>query len=250
MDWIKKYGWYILIVFICSISGGGIVSAINHNNIGSLADWISGLCSTVAIGVAYYQIYEQKKEYENNKNDEKENKKSKYRAFFTVGFSYTTSTDSAICYNYDDKDDFETANKKLSTIFQDDANTIVRENKFLYKIENISDASVINVIFKIGYHDSKESECIDLRIIHARSVVYVVTERVFSEEDPLHNQTDVKYIEIYFDTLMNNHYVQRWNIEKSYVEDKNILDWNKSTIKEVSEEEIPKNVESFKGLIE
>ena len=250
MKWIKKYGWYILIVSICSISGGGIVSAINYKNIGSLADWVSGLCSTVAIGVAYYQIYEQKKEYKSDKFDDEKNKKLKYRAFFTLVHSITISMNSAICFNYADKDDFERTKKKLSTIFRDDDNTIVRKNKFLYKIENISDASVINVIFKIGYHDSKESECIDLRVIHARSVVYVLTERIFNEEDPLHNQTYVKYIEIYFDTLMNNHYVQRWNIEKSYAENKNILDWNKSTIKEVSEEEIPKNVESYKELIE
>lgn len=71
MNWFKKYGWYILISFISAILGGAICISISQKNLGSFADWLSGLGSIAAIAFAYWQIHEQKVEYENDKGNKK-----------------------------------------------------------------------------------------------------------------------------------------------------------------------------------
>ncbi|MCT6889495.1 hypothetical protein [Lactobacillus sp. wkB8] len=51
---------------------------------GTGAEWISSIGALVAIVFAYWQIYEQRKEYENDRREEKVEKRLSNRPFFTV----------------------------------------------------------------------------------------------------------------------------------------------------------------------
>ena len=68
MKWLKKYWWYFVISFSSSFVGGIICITITNKNIGSLADWVSGIGSLIAIAFAYWKNAEQRKEYDEDKS--------------------------------------------------------------------------------------------------------------------------------------------------------------------------------------
>lgn len=215
MKWIKKYGLYILIVLASSIVGGGIASAINHKYIGSAADWASGFISIVAICVAYYQIYEQRNEYEEDKRKANERFEFNNRSQFSILF--------APKLNINDKNFF--MNKEDETLFAKSINSEINEvngrkykalknDKRAYQFTNVTDNVAINVHIEIKYYNHLEPDNLQISFIAPRDKVVVLTHQMLNDETKnsfLEIEKKTKYIKLYFESLSGKQYVQIWD---------------------------------------
>lgn len=215
MNWFKKYGWYILISFISAILGGVICISISHKNLGSFADWLSGLGSIAAIGVAYYQIYEQRNEYEKDKREANERFEFNNRSQFSILCVPTL--------NISDKNFF--MNKEDETLFAKSINSEIDEvngrkfkalknDKRAYQFTNVTDNVAINVNIEIGYINNLESDNLQITFIPPRDKVVVLTHQMLNDKTKnsfLEIEKKIKYIKLYFESLSGKQYVQVWD---------------------------------------
>lgn len=254
-DWLKKYGWYILISVISAILGGIICINIYNKNLGSLADWASVIGSFGAIIFAYRQINlqqkgldeqqaqldEQQKEYEQDKRETVKKEELSYRPFFSLDYCYFFDNDKSYLVFSAEYDEFP--NEK---IFKTDKNTkickgkndrcIVRDDKTIFLVENVSKNAAVNIYFRVYYSDGTK-ENIYNSVIKSNSGDYFVNSKMIespnggSRKDRL---DEMKKIELYFDSLRGEHYRQIWDI------DSNNINLSKFRIEQVPETKIPK----------
>lgn len=243
---IKKY-WVVLILGILTgacISWVAIAffNGILRKNFGSLADWLSGVGSLLAIAFAYWQIYEQRKEFEINKKADEDLEKQKLRPFFSIHFRSKIFQDKENYYvNEKDTDKFSVSKK------DNKEEAIFLNGKEGYEVTNIINNVALNVTFEVIYQDN-ERDILNVDSLQAKATGIFFTKKVLNY--PVNNSTNVmknvedqtKCIRIYFDSLLGIHYCQEWK-EKIKKGESVCTNFKASNIFEVDAKEIPLSTE-------
>lgn len=227
MNWFKKYGWYILISFISAILGGAICISISQKNLGSFADWLSGLGSIAAIAFAYWQIHEQKVEYENDKREQEKIKQKNNQPLFSL--SNTRFFKKGVRNCYWQPNDFQEISKKIDSSKINYA--LLTENKGCYELINITNSLASDVCFRITYTDG-EHQTLYIPFIDEKNLSYLFTHKMFSSGLTIHNINEqVANIKLYYDSIDKIHYVQIWENRING----NELDLNQSFVKTIDD---------------
>lgn len=241
MNWIKKYGGYILIIFII-IFGGAIERNAFRNfgdafymfikhikNWGTVADWVSGVGSLFAIAFAYWQIREQRKqiseqirEYEIDKKREKELEKLHNRPFFSLEKKTNLTHGLNIVWT-----DIEYAAEICDSFEEIDENDgrlwyySVKKQGYMYDFKNISANSAINLSLAISYIDSSLEETINNKdvitlyrgVIQNESITFMAPTMIRDNEKAMWKSD--KKISLYFASVDGEWYRQDWLDERS-----------------------------------
>lgn len=251
MNWIKKYGWFIFIAFVAGMLGNTFCTFIEHvKNWGSVADWVSGIGSLIAITFAYWQIIEQKKEYENDKKIKREDDILKNRAFFDVRKStYVVKNKDIVWISIEDKknkkvleciykkynDEKAEKDKKAENIKYTLAN-----NSYVYVFRNITKASAYSFTLKIEYKVNEESEYdyIQSNIgIMSGEEICILPSKLINEPSKYANCQ--KKLSIYFESMDKKVYYQTWE-EKNMAPKNDIIDFEFDGITTIKKSEKPK----------
>ena len=225
----KKYIIYSVITLVFSFLGAALVFSVAKKNFGSTADWFSVFGSIGAILFAYWQILEQKAEYKNDKNDSKEKEKLSNRACFTMVNTIYVKQKGEIVYDGE-------ARPPLGFFRYNFQKNIYEVNKKcnLFKIKNSSNANAINCIFKVKY-DNGKSDILNFEDLRPGNEKTIIPGQIIKRDDarpiPLH----INSIEIYFTSIRNEYYVQRWN-EKIDYQGRKVINMFKSQITDLTEE--------------
>lgn len=227
-NWFKKYEeyiWFSLITALSSFLGAAIVYLIPKNNFGSIADWVSGIGSLGAIIVALWQIYEQKNEYKNDRNNEKEKEKFSNRAYFTITYSNHVYEKEEIVYNnkYRPIRNFFEYRSDKKIFYTNGAMNLIR-------IKNCSNANAINCFFKVEYNDNS-SDILSFENLEPGGKKTIIADKIIDEPSSDMPQL-INAVEIHFDSIRNEHYVQHWDKKEKH----NILDLSDSEINDVEKE--------------
>ena len=215
MNWIKKCGLFTLFIFLCSVVGGSLAISMYHKNWGSAADWTSGFLSLMAIAVAYYQIHEQKREYEKDKMDTNERFELNNRSQFSIFYLSALDIKGENYFINRNDTDLLKENKcpKIDRLNGKNYQKL-KNDKRAYQLTNVTDNVAINVNIEIGYASNLESDKLQITFIPPRSEAIVFTHQMLvnKNENPyLDIAKQTKYIKLYFESLSGQQYVQVWN---------------------------------------
>ncbi|QHJ78611.1 MAG: hypothetical protein [Caudoviricetes sp.] len=204
----KKYGVYVAIAIFGGILGTALSLTIWHqNNIGTLADWVSGFASMGAIVFAYLQIREQKNEYE-------EDKTLANRSFFSI-VEQTQLKDGKDHLWLADEDCQSNPNKVLEKTTPD--YTYFKGGFFAYKLKNVSQALATDVVLKIEYQNKLTGNVIRTEYCNLRTCVGANEQAIILPHSIMNNPETYslcpKKIYLYFKAIDNTTYCQKW-IEK------------------------------------
>lgn len=204
-NWIKQYWVYVAIAIFGGILGTAISLTIWHqNNIGTLAEWVSGIGSFGAIAFAYIQI----------KIQIKENQLAK-RPIFSITCVHTLKEDFENYYVNDA--DFNSF-WKASNPREDEPNgkkiRTLSNNRKGYKFENLSNEAALNICLEIKYDDKKESDIMTISSIDPKSEAAFFTHEMLSNKSEnvykdVHKK--IEYIKLHFDSVIGVHYIQIWD---------------------------------------
>lgn len=219
--WIKQYWVYVAIAIFGGILGTAISLTIWHqNNIGTLAEWVSGIGSFGAIAFAYIQIKIQIKEGQLAK-----------RPIFSITCLNTLKEDFENYYVNDA--DFEYFSKALILREVEPNREKIRtlsNNRQGYKIKNLSNESALNIFLEIKYDDKKISDIMTISSIDPKSEAVLFTHEMLSNKSgnvykDVHQK--IEYIKLHFDSLIDVRYIQIWdqryNITKSEGKEKEYI---------------------------
>ena len=217
MKWLKKYWWYIVISFSSSFVGGIICITITNKNIGSLADWVSGIGSLIAIAFAYWQIAEQRKEYEEDKRQLKLSKRPLLEIYTSNILNNSDETFFLAAEQIKRKQSkhyftFDKKNNRFLLIND-------KNYKFFFRIKNVSNYAAINPTLAITY---KYAGLERKDTIHADTIVQsgkeakFLTNVVVDDKEINLNRAD-KEIELYFMSTDGNYYKQTFKQHKKMI---------------------------------
>lgn len=219
-----------------NLINGIIITFISKLEWGTVADWVSGIGSLIAIGFAYWQIAEQRKQYKKDKADEIRQEALTNRPFFSLIqlLYFKKGEDHLWIMNEDTR---TSVNDILGDVIQDYC--FFKNGIYVYEFTNVSKAIATNVALKIEYQDKASDEILKIDYCNIRSCV-MGNERAIILPHSIINESSTyahwpKKISLYFTTIDNRAYRQRW-IEK-YSESS--LHMEQVDIKEVSIEELP-----------
>ena len=169
-NWFKEYWVYVAIAIFGGIIGTALSLTIWHqNNIGTLADWVSGIGSVVAIVFAYLQIREQRDEYEDDKKHQKEIAQINNKPLFEVYISNILNSSDETFFFPAEKLGKE--NEESLFTFRELSNQYyLLDLKFFYCIKSVKDCTAINPTLVITYESPNHKE-IDQDIIHADTII-------------------------------------------------------------------------------
>lgn len=244
MKWLKKYWWYIVISFSSSFVGGIICITITNKNIGSLADWVSGIGSLLAIAFAYWQIHIQTKEYEEDKKEKISREILANRPFFSLVRSLYLKKGRDHLWLTNDDSNLEKLEAffKNNTEYRKGVNEYAFKNDiYVYEFINISQAAATKLALKIEYQNETSDEILKTDYCCIKYCV-IGNQRAIILPHSMMNESNAyalcpKSVYLYFSTIDDKVYCQRW-IEKS--NDLGYLDIEQVDIMEVSKEEMPK----------
>ena len=243
MSWLKKYLWYIAVSISCSLFGVIIWITIANKNIGSLADWVSGIGSLLAVAFAYWQIAEQRKQYKKDKTYEIKREILANRPFFSfMKLFYLRKVKDHLWLTEDD-----TNFKKINDIFRHNSKFMneISEYEFkndicAYEFKNVSKAIATKVALKIEYQNKVNNKvmktdhcCIRSCVIENERVI-ILPHSIMNEPKPY--SSFPKNVYLYFTTIDDRTYCQKW-IEK--IDKSNRMFIEQADIKEVPKEEMP-----------
>lgn len=241
MKWLKKYWWYIVISFSSSFVGGIICITITNKNIGSLADWVSGIGSLLAIAFAYWQIHIQTKEYEEDKKEKISREILANRPFFSfIQLFYLNKGKDHIWTLVEDRRDV-----KINNLFSESTDTynVFKNGICAYNFKNVSQAVATNVVLKIEYQSEangkvlKTDYCNIGTCVIGKEQVIILPHSIMNE--PSTYSVCPKSVYLYFSTIDDRVYRQSWinkfdKFDGLYIERIEQVD-----IKEVPIEEMP-----------
>lgn len=253
MKWLKKYWWYNVISFSSSFIGGIICITITNKNIGSFADWVSGIGSLLAIAFAYWQIHIQTKEYEEDKKEKINREILANRPFFSCKRRINLKSEKDHLWVTGDDINSGSAEKILKIDeegYGDFISAIAA-----YEFKNVSQAVATNVVLKIEYKDVASNEtlkedCSTIRtsvigkeraIMLPHSIVDESKDNDRIDDESLPYSYCPKIISLYFTTIDDRAYCQRW-VEKTDKINEWLLYIEQVDIKEVSKKEIPNGI--------
>lgn len=247
--WIKQYGWYVAISMLGGILGAGFSLFIWHQrNLGTLAEWVSGLGSLGAIIFAYKQIDEQRKEY--NEKQELDN-----RPYFSL------SKQSSLGKNKTKIWLEIKGGLKISNMFKPVYNPLgeiwfkeVINDGYMYKMTNLSNNSAANLILEVTYfinnknknrEEVKDTICPDIPVMKGESILFMTDTMILSSKKALYDSE--KKISLYFMSGYGNYYVQSWKENKTEKVEKYFTKAKLTFlgIKKIDESEVP----SYKATI-
>lgn len=212
--WIKQYGWYVAVSILGGIFGAAVSLFIwRQKSLGTIAEWVSGLCSFGAIIFAYKQIKEQREEYEEDKKEELNKKILDNRPFFTAyKRRYLLRKKEVLWILVEDfkenviKSIIDPSIDKLSDYvnFKNDIN--------IYIFKNVTMAAATSITLKIEYKNDGETEKTDFcdieTCVDGKEQVIILPHSILSEpEKYVYCQ---KKISLYFSTIDDRVYCQNW----------------------------------------
>ena len=215
-----------LLALLAGIVGGAICMALNgYKNLGTVADWVSGIGSCGAVIVALWQIIAQR-------NKEEKDKKLANRPFFSLmGQLYLQRNHKLWLLPKDKKiirknDFFDVTEPKL----------VKFKNKIrVFEFKNVSQAVATNVALKIEYQNKATGEVLGTDYYRLETCVMKNEKIFFLPHSILHKPYTYSYcnksIDLYFTTIDDRAYHQKW-IEKYDKSDS-------QGIKQVNIEEVP-----------
>lgn len=215
----------------------GIIISLSKLDWGTVADWVSGIGSLIAIAFAYLQIAEQRKEYEEDKKEKIRREILANRPFFSLSkSSYLTKSEDHLWLSIDDND-----SKIVSNILKNNNIDIeFKDGIWTYKFKNVSKAIATKVVLKIEYQNRTKDKVLKTDYYYIKSCV-MENEQVIILPHSIMNEPSTyslcpKSVNLYFSTIDDKVYCQRW-IEKFDKSDD--LGVEQFDIKEVPIEEIP-----------
>ncbi len=215
--WIKKYGWYVAISILGGILGAAVsIFICRQKNLGTLAEWVSGLCSFGAIIFAYKQIKEQREEY--REKQELDNK-----PYFSLSKQTALGKGKTVIWvNIKDglkiAAEFLPVSNNLGNIW---FNKVINEG-YMYKLTNISNNSAANLIFEVTYFINSKNKnrkivkdiiCPDIPIMKKDSIIFMTDTMISNKENAVFNSE--KKISLYFMSGFGNYYIQSWEENKT-----------------------------------
>ena len=243
-EWFEKYGeyiWFSLITVLSSFLGATIVYLIPKKNFGSIADWVSGIGALGAVIVALWQIIMQRKK-------EEKDRKLANRPFF----SYERKT-----YLQESKDKLwllpiDREHLLNGGFFKKETEHILSFTKKIKapKFINVSKAVATSVVLKIEYQNRTRDKvlrtdyCKIRKCVMGNETVIILPTSIINE--PSTYAGCPKNVYLYFTTIDDRAYCQRW-IEKKSKLGSIIME---TDIKEIRKEEIPiKGVDGYSSLM-
>ncbi|MCT6890107.1 MAG: hypothetical protein M3Z87_10735 [Lactobacillus sp.] len=241
--WVKQYGWYVAISMLGGILGAVFSLFIWHQkNLGTIAEWVSGLGSLGAIIFAYKQIDEQRREY--NEKQELDN-----RPYFSLS-KQTSLGKSKTKVWLEIKDAL-----KISYMFEPVYNNLgqlwfkkVFNDGYMYELTNLSNNSAANLILEVTYfintknknrEEIKDIICPDIPVMKGESILFMTDTMIINSEKALYDSE--KVISFYFMSGYGNYYVQSWKENKTEKVEKDFTKANLKYlgIKKIDESEVP-----------
>ena len=219
----------------------GIIISLSKLEWGTVADWVSGIGSLIAIAFAYLQISEQRKEYEEDKKEKIRREILANRPFFSLSkSSYLTKTEDHLWLTIDDNDSKIVSNILKNTTNNNDDAIEFKDGIWVYKFKNVSKAIATKVVLKIEYQNRTKDKVLKTDYCYIKSCV-MENEQVIILPHSIMNEPSTyslcpKSVNLYFSTIDDKVYCQRW-IEKFDKSDD--LGVEQFDIKEVPIEEIP-----------
>lgn len=237
--WFEKYEeyiWFSLITVLSSFLGATIVYLIPKKNFGSIADWVSGIGSCGAVIVALWQIIMQRKK-------EEKDRKLANRPFF----SYVRKT-----FLQERKDKLWLLPKDKECVlsggfFKKKSKYILDFKKKIgaYEFTNVSKAVATSIVLKIEYQNRTRDKVLRTDYCKIRKCVMGNEELIILPTSMINEPSTYahcpKNVYLYFTTIDDRAYCQRWIGKKSKLG---------SIIKEIPKEEIPiKGVDGYSSLM-
>lgn len=193
------------------------ILAWSKGDYGNLADWASAIGSLGAIFFMYFQIEEQKKEF--NVQIEKSEKMDEYkmRPFFSVRFRYKIFLNSESYFvNEDDSKAFESSYKEKEN------QATFLDGKEGYEFVNIASGVALNLVIEFVYKDGTR-DVLNVDSVKPGSKCIFFTSRMlnFNTKEPdtnvtMHVENDTECIRVYFDSLLGIHYCQEWKTKVQF----------------------------------
>ena len=222
---------------------GILITFISKLEWGTVADWVSGIGSLIAIAFAYWQIAEQRKEYEEDKKEKASREILANRPFFSL---------MKLLYLKEGKDHLwltggDNNLEKINNILKKNSELKngISEYEFkngisAYEFKNVSQAIATNVVLKIEYQNEASDEVFKTDFCKIVSCV-IGNERAIMLPHSILNEPSTysycpKNVYLYFTTIDDRAYRQKWTekIDKSHRVEIEQVD-----IIEISKEEIP-----------
>ena len=197
----------MVITIISSFFGAAIVYSLSKKNFGSTADWVSSVISILALIFAYWQIYEQKKEYEEDKRQLQLSKRPLFEIYTNNILSNSNET------FFFPAEQLGSKNAKTYFVFDKHKHQFLLTNQnFFYCIRNVANCEAINPTLVITYKSSKLN---DIDIIHADTTIKSGDEaRLLTNEIINENYMPIlrakKNIELYFMSTDGKYYRQKF----------------------------------------
>ena len=217
---------------------GILITFISKLEWGTVADWVSGIGSLIAIAFAYLQIAEQRKEYEEDKKEKIRREILANRPFFSfMKLSYLTKNEVHLWTLMEDGSD-----EKIKSTFGKITKTARVFNKdiFAYEFKNVSQAIATKLVLKIEYLNEASDKILRTDYCYIGTCVIgneraiILPHSIMNEPSTYANCPKKGYL--YFTTIDDRAYCQRW-IEQNY--ESSSLYQEQFDILEVSKEEIP-----------
>ena len=201
---------FFLLALLAGIVGGAICMALNgYKNLGTVADWVSGIGSFGAIIFAYCQMHVQK-------NKEEKDKILANRPYFScTKLLYLRSGVDYLWVTIED-----VLNNATDDIFEEKSTGQIKFKNgiYAYELKNISRAAAINVVLEIEHYGKRSTKLINTDNCNIGTSV-IGNERAIILPHNIIKGTDLsrgcpKRIYLYFMSIDNKAYCQSW-IEES-----------------------------------
>lgn len=204
---------FFLLALLAGFVGGAICMALNgYKNLGTAADWVSGLGSVGAIVFAYKQINEQRDEYEDDKKERINREILANRPYFSIveqtqlknKKDHLWLTDKN-CYSINPDEVFKKSTQSY-TVFKDDF--------FAYKLKNVSQAVATDVVLKIEYLNEAKDKVLKTEYCNLRTCVGANEQAIILPHSIMNNPETYSFcpkkIYLYFKAIDDIAYCQRW----------------------------------------
>ena len=234
-----KNKMFFLLALLAGFCGGALCMALNgYKNLGTAADWASGIGSLGAIIVALMQMHVQMSEYENDKKEEINQRILSNRPFFSViKKTYLTRKEDKLWTIIEDSGAI-----KINSLFKKTTVTIreFKDDIYVYEFKNVSQAVATNVVLKVEYQNKAKDKVLKTDYCNIGTCV-MGNEKVIILPTSIMNKPSIyancpKKNSLYFTTVDDRAYCQRWS-EKFNKSGKLCI--YPSDIEKVSKEEIP-----------
>lgn len=222
---MASFLYYSFEVNVMNLINGIIITFISKLEWGTVADWVSGIGSFGAVIVALWQIIMQRKK-------EEKDKILANRPFFSfMKLSYLTKHKDHLWTLIEDA-----SSQKIGNTFKNNSEYEFKNGIHAYEFKNVSQAVATNVALKVEYQNKLTGNVIRTDYCNIETCV-MGNERAIilphsTMSDPSYFSLCPKRVNLYFSTIDDRVYRQRW-IER-------IDKFNKMNIVLVDIMEVPK----------